>query len=490
MSFGFTPKFTMDVPLDGLEPKHFLALCVNTANVLGWDLRYVSDSGLIAITEKKILKRKQEVTIRIYEDYANIRSESIGSEMMDWGKNRKNVQAFTDVFSGNKASVTPEQQEQTYEELKASFPAPEVDRLNKPPETTNEKWAGFFSLFIPREGFFITPILVDLNLAVFLLMALSGVNILLPDSQSLINWGANSRGLTLDGQWWRIITCCFLHIGIFHLLFNMYALLYIGALLEPQLGRLRFGTAYLLTGVMASVASIYWHPFTLSAGASGAIFGMYGVFLALLTTNFIDKVRRTALLASIGIFVAYNLLAGTKSGVDNAAHVGGLVSGMLIGYLFYPGLKKPDSPRLLYPALVLAAVLVISTTIIAFDKIPNTYAVYQKKMHSFARFEHRALSVYNHTSDDTKETWLTAIRDTGIYNWNKAIGALAEINALDLPDQFKQRNDVLIEYCNLRITSYNYLAQKIAGTESPGEDSVPIYNAQITDLMNSLKTKN
>jgi rhomboid protease GluP len=268
----------------------------------------------------------------------------------------------------------------------------------------------------------------------------------------------------------------------------MYALLYIGALLEPQLGRLRFATAYLLTGGMASVTSIYWHPFTLSAGASGAIFGMYGVFLALLTTNLIDKVRRTALLASIGIFVAYNLLAGTKSGVDNAAHVGGLISGILIGYLFYPGLKKPDSPRLLYPALLLAALLVISTTIIAFNKIPNTYAVYQKKMHTFARFEHRALTIYKHTSDDPKETWLTAIRDTGIYNWNKAIGVLNEMNALALPDIFKQRNDVLIQYCNLRITSYNYLAQKIAGTASSGEDSVPIYNAQIAELMNSVKS--
>src|SRR5580698_9586542 len=108
-----------------------------------------------------------------------------------------------------------------------------------------------------------------------------------------------------------------------------------------------------------------------SAGASGAIFGMYGVFLALLTTNLIDKVRRTALLASIGIFVGYNLLYGTKSGVDNAAHVGGLISGILIGYIFFPGLKKPDSPRLLYPALLLAALLVITTTIIAFDEIPN-----------------------------------------------------------------------------------------------------------------------
>jgi rhomboid protease GluP len=110
-------------------------------------------------------------------------------------------------------------------------------------------------------------------------------------------------------------------------------------------------------------------------------------------------------------------------------------------------------------------------------------------MHSFARYEHRALSVYQHTSDDPKATWLTAIRDTGIFNWNKAIGVLNDINGLGLPEVFKQRNDVLMQYCDLRITSYNYLAQKIAGTASPGEDSVEIYNAQIKALMQSLTSK-
>ena len=79
-------------------------------------------------------------------------------------------------------------------------------------------------------------------------MAINGVNIMLPDNGSLLNWGANFRPMTLDGQWWRLLTNCFLHIGIFHLLMNMYALLYIGVLLEPLLGRTRFLSAYLLTG--------------------------------------------------------------------------------------------------------------------------------------------------------------------------------------------------------------------------------------------------
>ena len=132
-----------------------------------------------------------------------------------------------------------------------------------------------------------------------------------------------------------MITNCFLHIGILHLAFKMYALIFIGVLLEPYLGKLRFAVAYLLTGVFASVASLYWHDHTVSAGASGAIFGMYGVFLAMLTTNLIPKSVRKGLLASIGLFVAYNLLYGLKGwGIDaNAAHIGGLEQWSWINWL-------------------------------------------------------------------------------------------------------------------------------------------------------------
>jgi len=102
---------------------------------------------------------------------------------------------------------------------------------------------------------------------------------------------------------------------------NMYALLYISLLLEPHLGRTRFLTVYLLTGLTASLASLWWHNLTISAGASGAIFGMYGVFLSMHTTNLIEKSARKALLTSIAVFVGYNILNGLKpnSGIDNAA---------------------------------------------------------------------------------------------------------------------------------------------------------------------------
>ena len=123
---------------------------------------------------------------------------------------------------------------------------------------------------------------------------------------------------------------------------NMYALLYIGVLLEPILGRSRFISAYLLTGLTASITSLWWHDLTISAGASGAIFGMYGVFLAMLTTNVIEEAKRKALLTSIAIFVGYNLIYGLKGGIDNAAHIGGLLGGLVIGYASILSLKKPE----------------------------------------------------------------------------------------------------------------------------------------------------
>ncbi|MVM40287.1 rhomboid family intramembrane serine protease [Spirosoma sp. HMF3257] len=135
--------------------------------------------------------------------------------------------------------------------------------------------------------------------------------------------GANYSPLTLGGQPWRLLSSCFLHIGILHLVFNMYALVQIGPILEPLLGTRQFTIAYLTAGLMGSVVSLWWHDVLLGAGASGAIFGMYGVFLALLTTNWLDATVRRELLKSILTFVGFNLFIGMQSHIDNAAHIGG-----------------------------------------------------------------------------------------------------------------------------------------------------------------------
>jgi rhomboid protease GluP len=196
------------------------------------------------------------------------------------------------------------------------------------------------SLFIPREGYFITPIIMNLNILVFILMVVAGLGFISFKSADLLAWGGNFKPSTTSGEWWRLLTSTFLHGGVMHLLANMCGLLFAGVFLEPKLGKTKYAIVYIVTGLLASATSLWWHQNTVSVGASGAIFGLYGVFLALLLTKVFPKEFSKAFLTSTLVFVGYNLLAGLRGGIDNAAHIGGLVSGFVIGLILSPQIKR------------------------------------------------------------------------------------------------------------------------------------------------------
>ncbi|HTO15952.1 MAG TPA: rhomboid family intramembrane serine protease [Edaphocola sp.] len=482
MAVGFTPKYIEDFYLNDLTQQQFIALANETATKMGWKVGYLSDNGLIAYTENGMFSWNAEIKIKIDDGIANIQSASTGSEMMDWGKNKKNVANFFINFEELKSTQTKEELDIKYQELNEQLVSQEEDILKLPPETTTEQIKGFFSIFIPKQGFFITPILIDLNILIFIIMAISGVNIIQPDGESLLNWGANFRPMTLEGEWWRLITNCFLHIGIIHLLMNMYALLFIGVLLEPHLGRTRFIAAYLLTGITASIASLWWHHLTISAGASGAIFGMYGVFLAMLTTNLIEKTARKALLTSIAIFVGYNLIYGFKGGIDNAAHIGGLLSGLVIGYALIPSLKKPEETKLKYGTIGLLSIIILVSSFFVYKKLPNDIGTYDTKIKEFFSMESMALEVYNLRGNASKDVILYGIKDRGIYYWNENIKLLESFKDLDLPLEIRTRNSLLKEYCELRVKSYELLYKAIS------EDNDQ-YKSQIEDINQKIEAK-
>ena len=120
----------------------------------------------------------------------------------------------------------------------------------------------------------------------------------------------------------------------------MYGLLFVGMFLEPVLGKTKFLVSYLVAGILASVASLWWYEATISVGASGAIFGMYGLFLAFMLTKIFHPDFSKSFLLSTVVFVGFNLLMGLTGGIDNAAHIGGLISGFIIGLVLTPILNK------------------------------------------------------------------------------------------------------------------------------------------------------
>jgi rhomboid protease GluP len=488
MAVGFTPKHIEDFPLNDLTPQQFLVLAVEAATKINWKVGYLSDNGLIAYTDNGMFSWNAEIKIKMENGIASIQSASTGNEIIDWGKNKKNVINFITNLEELKRSIPVEELVIKYQKLSEQLVSEEEDILKLPPATTTEQINGFFSIFKPVKGFFITPILLDLNILIFALMVITGVNIMLPDNESLLNWGANFRPMTLEGEWWRLITCCFLHIGIFHLLMNMYALLYIGVLLEPLLGRTRFISAYLLTGITASIASLWWHDLTISAGASGAVFGMYGVFLALLTTNLIEKTARQTFLTSIVVFVGYNLINGLRDGIDNAAHIGGLLSGLLIGFILIPSLKKTNDDKLKYGTIAVISLLILVSSFVVYQRIPNDIGQYDAKIQKFFSMEELALEVYNFPPDTPNDKLLYSIKDIGIYYWNENIKLIDSFEDLNLPSEIRVRNRILKEYCELRIKCYELLYKAISENTEQYQQQIEDYNLQIEAKIKELSS--
>ncbi len=193
-----------------------------------------------------------------------------------------------------------------------------------------------------------THILIATNVLIFLAMLfhsiwLSGVQRFLDtpigarfDSKLLLSWGSDYGPLTLGGQYWRILTCLFVHFNIFHLGGNMLFLWLLGKQLDRYLSRAQTLVIYMFTGAASSLASLAWHPTFLSAGSSGAIFGQAAVLIALLGLPKLSLPRGRILgtMLLLVFLIPFQLLSETFSKrTDYAAHAGGLVSGLVIGIL-------------------------------------------------------------------------------------------------------------------------------------------------------------
>jgi membrane associated rhomboid family serine protease len=187
----------------------------------------------------------------------------------------------------------------------------------------------------------LTRVLVGINVAVFLVGAATGAG-LLGDARASIysRYGLVPPAIADGGEWWRLLTSMFLHFGILHIGFNMWALFVMGPPLEAMLGRLRFVVLYLLSGIGGGILSFSAGPVTeVAAGASGAIFGLFGAYYVIL------RRRNLETGGIVGLIVINLVFSFTFAGIDWRGHVGGLVTGALIGAVFAWSPAGPSRDR-------------------------------------------------------------------------------------------------------------------------------------------------
>lgn len=194
-----------------------------------------------------------------------------------------------------------------------------------------------------------TVALIVINVAVFLIMTMFGDT---EDSMFMLEHGAMFEPLiTQEHEYYRIITSMFLHFGIEHLLNNMVMLGALGWNLELEIGKLRYFIIYMISGIAGNVLSLYIgvssSEYAVSAGASGAIFGLMGslFYVAIRNRGRLGRISGKGMFIMIALSLYFGITSG---GVDNAAHIGGLICGFLLSVILYHGKTHDNSGSRLF----------------------------------------------------------------------------------------------------------------------------------------------
>lgn len=235
-----------------------------------------------------------------------------------------------------------------------------------------------FFLKTTLRGHSLVQILIYANLILFTLMVLHGTvlglgmqAIMNPAPRLLVHWGGQYWPMVVEnGEWWRCITYAFTHGGIIHLGFNMVVLYQVGPLLESEIGWPRLLTVYISTAFMATVAGYFWHPVIVVVGASGAIFGLIGF-----SVSYYHRVGGGIGLQRRNFMFQWALMAfvfGFIVGADNAAHLGGAVSGAALGWFMPVSIRDQRKTDSLFKGI---AIFLSLLTIISIAFIPISWII-------------------------------------------------------------------------------------------------------------------
>jgi rhomboid protease GluP len=318
----------------------------------------------------------------------------------------------------------------------------------------------------PWIGFVISPFVLILlaNIVVFLIMAIAGVSIFEPASGSLLLWGADFGPKTTNGEWWRLLTSTFVHIGLLHLVFNMFVFFRIGPIMQALLGRAGFTTVYFVSGIAGSLASLIWNPYFVSAGASGAIFGLYGALLGFAVVQH-GKLQSKLVVNLAGyavVFVGYNVIYGlARQGTDMAAHLGGLGAGFIVGLCLCFGNNQELTAKRLGRNLAVASVSAVLMFAVAL-KIPRTVDL-QAKLQEFGDVESHTLAKFNTAIGNLRTGKLKAnefanvIENDVLPDWNAEYASISHLKGL--PQRQDRLVSLVVRYMELRRDGWSDYAQ-------------------------------
>lgn len=309
----------------------------------------------------------------------------------------------------------------------------------------------------------ITCLLILINVAVFFVNFFTINSFAEPEwTLHLLNLGALFSPYTLDEQWYRIFSHMFMHAGIIHILFNMYALFSVGSEVESEIGFKKFLWVYFCAGIASALASMYWSLFSIGVGASGAIFGLFGfsLFNNLLRSRQLGY-SLAPIFLNFCIFMGINLYFAKAFNADTAAHLGGLVCGIVLG--IFSAMRSEWLQR------VKVEYAFIPLFVIIYSVMPRYQVTYFKFFQYVLAAEDSAYQFFN--KNITDDDYLAGLKK-GNARWDTALTLLNRHNYLPVAlhsDTLKLR-----QYLNLRKQEYTFRIKMIEDESFTYLDSIDI----------------
>ncbi len=351
----------------------------------------------------------------------------------------------------------------------------------------------------PKWHAWATYALIAINAAAFIYELVKGASVSGATPQKMIDLGGDFAVLTRNGEPWRLVTSMFLHYGIIHIAMNMVCL-YQVRVVERMVGRGEFLALYFATGILSGAASITRQPNAVSAGASGAVFGLFGVFTAVMIVRRakLDPRAWSSTMSRLGLFFAINFVYGfSATGVDMTAHFTGLVAGFVGGYAI--AWTQGRSGRSGRPALRAAIVAVagVGIAIAVLFAIPSTKS-YLPLLQEFDAMHNKTLAHYRELVEQWNKTepdpqFADALERDVIAPFEALRAKLKAFPREDVPERLQPLFADLEQYLGTRVGWWRQMEQ-LARTPDPligkevnalrtrADDELAKVNQEIRDL--------
>lgn len=328
----------------------------------------------------------------------------------------------------------------------------------------------------------VTISITTINIIAYVFVVLNDESILNPSAGNLLTWGGNFSGLTLKGEWWRLLTSIFLHGNLIHLIFNIYAFISIGSYLEYLLGHFKFLGYYLIMGIGASMTSLLWNDFTISVGASGAIFGLFGFYFINTAFNK-EKDDRFNRLITIIVTILGNLTIGfLVPFIDNVAHIGGLIVGMICAGILaiYKTNIEPFDKKTENYLFTFSSVICLSCYLIVGGTISKDRAAYYELFQKYIKTDGTASRIQYSSSFFTDPSYRSEL-DTAYNLWKDL---KVELNRLTKANNTVAMRDryILFSYARLRQKGIRYLQKIVTNGSFVFLDSLHLIDSKIEEL--------